>query len=374
MDWQKISHQIKEKALSLGFCAVGITDTDLSEDIPRFEAWLEKNYHGDLTFLTENKEKRYDPSLLHSSTLRVVSVAMNYLPPNAQFAKTLNNRGAGYISRYAGGRDYHKLMRKRLKKLGDYIREECTDVDFRPFVDSAPVMERPLAKKAGIGWTGKHSLILNKEQGSYFFLGELLVNLPLICDEPHQGDCGKCQACLQICPTGAIVEPYVVDARKCISYLTIENKKAIPVEYRTLLGNRIYGCDDCQLICPWNRYAQITDEEDFYIKRHFREKSLLDLWDYDEVYFLKITEGSAIRRIGYERWTRNLAVALGNDNGKAENIIALKNKLHKVSNLVDEHIIWAINEQKKKLDIIDVVSRKHQRLINVIKKSMPDSA
>nr|VUD23500.1 Fe-S protein [Salmonella sp. NCTC 7297] len=254
---------------------------------------------------------RARPHELLPGTLRVISVRMNYLPANAAFASTLKNPMLGYVSRYALGRDYHKLLRSRLKKLGEQIQQHCGSLNFRPFVDSAPILERPLAEKAGLGWTGKHSLILNRDAGSFFFLGELLIDLPLPIDQPVEEGCGKCVACMTICPTGAIVEPYTVDARRCISYLTIELEGAIPETFRPLIGNRIYGCDDCQLICPWNRYSQLTDEEDFSPRKALHAPALIDLFSWSETQFLKVTEGSAIRRIGHLRWLRNVAVALG---------------------------------------------------------------
>ncbi len=324
---------------------------------------------------------RARPHELLPGTLRVISVRMNYLPAKAAFAKTLNNPTLGYVSRYALGRDYHKVLRQRLKKLGEMIQDYCLEylpdsqTNFRPFVDSAPVMERPLAAKAGIGWVGKHSLILNREAGSWFFLGELLINLPLPVDTPQEEQCGRCVACMTICPTGAIVAPYTVDARRCISYLTIELEGAIPEEFRPLMGNRIYGCDDCQLICPWNRYSQLTDEVDFSPRAALHAPELIDLFAWNEAKFLRITEGSPIRRIGHLRWLRNIAVALGNALYDESVLIALQSRQGE-SELLDEHIFWAIDQQlaKRSENQIEVQSSQKKRLIRAVEKGLPRDA
>ncbi|SCM51583.1 epoxyqueuosine reductase [Hafnia alvei] len=320
---------------------------------------------------------RARPHELHLGTLRVISVRMNYLPANASFAKTLKNPQLGYVSRYALGRDYHKLLRNRLKRLGDMIQEYCIgiDVNSRPFVDSAPILERPLAAKAGIGWVGKHSLILNKEAGSWFFLGELLLDLPLPVDKPQEEQCGRCVACITTCPTGAIVEPYVVDARRCISYLTIELESAIPEEYRPLMGNRIYGCDDCQMICPWNRFSQLTEEGDFSPRQNLHTPELIALFQWDEKTFLKITEGSAIRRIGHLRWLRNISVALGNAPYDAQIIPLLQSRMG-LSEVLDEHIEWAVKQQQEKRseNAIEIQTSQQKRLIRAIEKGLPRDA
>ena len=320
---------------------------------------------------------RARPHELHPGTLRVISVRMNYLPANASFAKTLKNPQLGYVSRYALGRDYHKLLRNRLKRLGDMIQEYCVgiDVNSRPFVDSAPILERPLAAKAGIGWVGKHSLILNKEAGSWFFLGELLLDLPLPIDKPQDEQCGRCVACITTCPTGAIVEPYVVDARRCISYLTIELESAIPEEFRPLMGNRIYGCDDCQMICPWNRFSQLTEEGDFIPRQNMHTPELIALFQWDEKTFLKITEGSAIRRIGHLRWLRNISVALGNAPYDAQ-IIPLLQSRRGLSEVLDEHIEWAVKQQQEKRseNVIEIQTSQQKRLIRAIEKGLPRDA
>lgn len=311
----QLAQHIKQWGQSLGFQQVGICDTDLSAEEPCLQAWLDKQYHGEMAWMARHGMLRARPHELLPGTLRVISVRMNYLPAKAAFASTLKDSSLGYVSRYALGRDYHKLLRQRLKKLGDQIQNYCLEqqsINFRPFVDSAPIMERSLAAKAGIGWVGKHSLILNRDAGSWFFLGELLIDLPLPVDKPQEEQCGRCVACITTCPTGAIVAPYTVDARRCISYLTIELEGAIPEEFRSLMGNRIYGCDDCQLICPWNRFSQLTDEEDFSPRKVLHTPDLLDLFAWNEEKFLRVTEGSAIRRIGHLRWLRNISVALGN--------------------------------------------------------------
>jgi len=344
----QLANHIKKWGKELGFQQVGISDIDLEKHKPRLLQWLEKGYHGSMAFMNAHGAKRYRPDLLVPGTVRIISVRMNYLPPDAQFAKTLKQKQKAYISRYAHGRDYHKVVRNKLKKLGQKIQTHFSDTEFRPFVDSAPVLEHAIAEKAGIGWTGKHSLTINPEAGSWFFLGELFINLPLPVDQPITEKCGSCNACLTICPTQAIVAPYQVDARRCISYQTIENDNEIPESIRPLMGNRIYGCDDCQLICPWNRYAQLTDEADFHTRESLKSPDLLTLLAWDETTFLKNTEGSAIRRIGYEKWQRNIAVALGNAEYCADTVRALKAKLADCSTLVAEHIQWSIEQQELK--------------------------
>lgn len=375
LDLHQLARDIKQWGQELGFQQVGICDTDLTLEEPRLQAWLDKQYHGEMDWMARHGMMRARPHELLPGTLRVISVRMNYLPAKAAFASTLKNPRLGYVSRYALGRDYHKVLRNRLKKLGDRIREHCADVAFRPFVDSAPVLERPLAAKAGLGWTGKHSLILNREAGSWFFLGELLIDLPLPTDQPQEEQCGRCVACITTCPTGAIVEPYTVDARRCISYLTIELEGAIPVEFRPLIGNRIYGCDDCQLICPWNRYGQLTDEDDFSPRAVLHAPPLTELFAWSEATFLRVTEGSAIRRIGHLRWLRNIAVALGNAPWAEENLAALHARQGE-SALLDEHISWAIAQQlaRREENTIEVQKNQHKRLVRAIEKGLPRDA
>ncbi|MDO6634553.1 tRNA epoxyqueuosine(34) reductase QueG [Pseudoalteromonas carrageenovora] len=371
-NYEQLAQQIKVWGQELGFSEVGITDIDLSKHEAQLQRWLDAGYHGSMDYMAAHGMKRARPAELVPGTQRVISVKMNYLPPDASFAKTLKNTEKAYISRYALGRDYHKLMRNRLKKLGQKIEQEIGAYGFRPFVDSAPVLERQLAEKAGLGWRGKHSLLINQEAGSWFFLGELFVDLPLPIDDENTFEgCGKCVACITLCPTGAIVEPYVVDARKCISYLTIEHQGAIPQQYRALLGNRIYGCDDCQLVCPWNRYGKITDEQDFHPRTQLKDKDLLELFTWDEATFLKKTEGSPIRRIGHERWLRNLAVGLGNADFSPKIVFALEDKALKCSELVLEHINWALTQQNDKQR---VQLRKTLRLIRIVEKGLPRDA
>jgi epoxyqueuosine reductase len=391
-DLHQLAQNIKAWGEALGFQQVGIADIDLSRHEHKLQAWLDAGYHGQMNFMAEHGMKRARPAELLPGTLRVISVRMDYLPPDAKFAQTLKNKNTAYISRYALGRDYHKLLRNRLKKLGEKIRSECTTANFRPFVDSAPVLEHALAEKAGIGWTGKHSLTLNKEGGSWFFLGELFIDIPLPVDEPVEEQCGSCNACITICPTQAIVAPYIVDAKRCISYLTIELKGAIPEEFRRALGNRIYGCDDCQLICPWNRYAKLTKESDFHPRDMLQDKTLAELACWDESTFLKNTEGSAIRRIGHERWQRNIAVALGNAHYSQQICEVLTELEVSGTDLVKEHAQWALKEQEAKkqlsLKVVNIsddtatddsllpkqAQRLNQRLIRSIEKGLTRDA
>ena len=371
---EKLSIDIKQWARELGFQHVGIADVNLKQHEAFLQSWLDKGYHGDMDYMAEHGTMRSRPDELMPGTVRVISVGMNYLPPDASFAHNLKNTQAGYVSRYALGRDYHKVLRQRLKKLGQKITECCQSLSFRPFVDSAPVLEHALAEKAGIGWTGKHSLTLNKQSGSWFFLGELFINIPLPTDEPMEESCGDCVACMTICPTNAIVAPYVVDGRKCISYLTIENKGAIPEEYRKAIGNRIYGCDDCQLVCPWNRYGQITDETDFSPRALLHQQPLVVLFSWSEETFLKNTEGSPIRRIGFESWQRNIAVAMGNADYDDDIINALTAAQETATDMVREHIEWAIRQQQQSGKYQSSQARKTLRLIRTVEKGMPRDA
>lgn len=343
---QQLARQINLWASELGFQQCSIVDPDLTLDYQRLQHWLEQGYHGQMGYLENHGDLRQSPYKLVPGSCRIISVRMDYLPPDTQAIKILNSPDKAYIARYTLGRDYHKTLRKRLSQLGDKIRSQCNELGFRAFVDSAPLMERPIAEQAGLGWVGKHTLILNRHAGSWFFLGELLINLPLPVHEhgAAQKHCGRCTACLDICPTQAFPRPYVLDARRCISYLTIEHKGTIAEELRPLMGNRIFGCDDCQLICPWNRFARHTKESDFHPRHNLDNISLLELFNWDEAAFLKRTEGSAIRRTGYEGWQRNLAIALGNSRGGATIIAALKQKRPACSPMVQEHIDWAINQ------------------------------
>ncbi len=370
---EKLAQDIKLWGRELGFDQVGITGVDLTEEESRLQAWLAAGFHGEMEYMARHGLMRARPAELQPGTQAVISVRMNYLPPDALIAHTLQEGSLAYISRYALGRDYHKVLRQKLKQLGEKIQTAVGPYGFRPFVDSAPILERPLAAKAGLGWIGKHSLLLNQQAGSFFFLGELLVDLPLPADSAGGGDCGQCVACMTICPTGAIVAPYTVDARRCISYLTIEYGGAIPLELRPLLGNRIYGCDDCQLICPWNRYATKSQHPDFHPRQELLAPELLALWQWDETRFLKATEGSAIRRIGFEKWQRNLAVALGNAPYCSSIVDSLRQRSGNVTPLVQEHLEWAITQQEAKR-ANNPRNPKTERLIRCIQKGMPDHA
>ncbi|MCE9680567.1 tRNA epoxyqueuosine(34) reductase QueG [Shewanella sp. AS1] len=378
---QQLAVNIKQWGKALGFAQIGICDTDLTQEEPRLQAWLDKGYHGEMNYMASHGMMRARPQELHPGTLRVIAARMDYLPPQAEFATHLRDPNLAYISRYASGRDYHKLMRNRLKNLGQQIEAELESLgldkpNFRPFVDSAPVLERPLADKAGIGWTGKHSLLLSREAGSWFFIGELLIDLPLPVDIPVTEECGSCVACIKSCPTGAIVEPYVVDGSKCISYLTIELQGAIPVELRGAIGNRIYGCDDCQLVCPVNSQAPLTQESDFHIRDSLKQPKLLELFAWSETEFLELTQGSAIRRIGYQRWLRNIAVALGNAPYSDEIVTALKARREQVDALVAEHIDWAlVQQQKQQAEAPEPLpNRKTQRVIRTVTKGLARDA
>lgn len=348
---QKLSSNIKKWAKELGFDGVGITDTDLNTEGKKLQDWLVKGYHGEMKWMADHGDMRYTPESLLPDTQRVISVRLNYLPENSEHIRTLKEPNKAYIARYALGRDYHKLVRKRLATLAKKIEAAALDTGLTPpsqrgFVDSAPVLERPLAEKAGLGWTGKHTLVINREAGSWFFLGEIYTSLPLQIDVPQQEEhCGSCTACLKVCPTDAFPEPYVLDARRCISYLTIENKGAIPEEFREPMGNRVFGCDDCQAICPWNKYAHATDEKDFSPRHQMDNSNLLELFLWDEKTFLKKTEGSPLRRIGYEGWQRNLAIGLGNAPSSEAIIDALNTAKSKTNAMVQEHIEWAIQQQ-----------------------------
>ena len=396
INYPQLVEKIKCWGKELGFSQLGITDIDLSQHEQALEKWLANNYHGNMDYMARHGLMRARPAELEPGTVRAISVRLDYLPTKAKCAQILKAKDHAYISRYALGRDYHKLMRKRLQQLGKKITEYCEGFNFRPFVDSAPILERPLAEKAGLGWVGKHSLLLNKEAGSWFFLGELLIDIPLpvtsiestITEANNSkeviNDCGNCVACIKICPTKAIVEPYVVDARRCISYFTIESPDPIPVELRPLMGNRIYGCDDCQLICPWNKYAKLSLENDFQARHQLDEVTLLDTFSWDEVYFLANFQGSPIRRIGFQSWQRNIAVALGNAPWDENIISALENKLTFASEMVTEHIHWAIQQQmlkapqNEKNTNNDTSNNSHSRLnarlIRSIEKGLPRDA
>lgn len=344
----QLANNIKRWGLDLGFDAIGITDIELTKHEDYLNAWVEKGMHGQMDYMHKHGSKRSHPEELVEGTQRVISVRMDYAPSDIKQAEQMLERDEiGYISRYALGRDYHKVLRSRLKKLADKINLEIGDFGYRVFTDSAPVLEKALAEKSGLGWIGKHTNLLDSKTGSWFFLGELYVDLPLPIDAPASNHCGSCQKCIDVCPTQAIIGPYQVDARLCISYLTIELKGAIPTELRSKIGNRIYGCDDCQLTCPWNKFAQTTKEPDFTPRAQLTDQTLVDLFSWSEEEFLKNTEGTAIRRIGYESWLRNIAVALGNSNEKNTSINALKKRQHDAPEIVKEHIQWSLNQQLK---------------------------
>lgn len=371
--YTEIAKKIKTWAVELGFSQAGICDTNLQEHEAALQAWLDKGYHGNMKFMEKHGKMRTRPEELLPGTTRIISVRMDYLPPEANFAGTLSDPLKANISRYATGRDYHKLMRQRLKKLAQKIENELPELNYRPFVDSAPVLERPIAVKAGLGWVGKHSLVLNQEAGSWFFLGELFVNIPLPIDTPQKEQCGSCKACVTSCPTNAIVDDAVIDARRCISYLTIELDEAIPEEFRKPMGNRIYGCDDCQLVCPFNRHAPVTQEKDFFQRKHLQNKDLLELFSWSEEQFLKFTEGSPIRRIGYQRWQRNLSVGLGNAPASPLILQALQDRETSAAGYVLEHIQWAIAQQRSAL-VEAKLPRSTERLIRIIEKGLPRDA
>ena len=336
--------KIRTWGIELGFQQVGITDIDLSEDERRLDLWLGQQHHGEMEYMARHGTKRSRPEELVPQTVSVICVRMNYMSDSgAEPWGVLNDPELAYVSRYALARDYHKLMRSRLKKLGQKISAEVDSFGFRVFTDSAPVLERALARKAGLGWFGKHTNLINREEGSWFFLGEIYTDFSLPIDQPFdQNHCGRCVACIDACPTQAIVAPYQVDARRCISYLTIELRGAIPTQYRSLIGNRIFGCDDCQLVCPWNRFAKLSSEADFSPRHRLDSSSLLELFSWSEADFNARTEGSAIRRISFEQWQRNLAVALGNAPTSKEVVGALTTSLADATPLVAEHIHWAL--------------------------------
>jgi epoxyqueuosine reductase len=340
--------RIRRWGMELGFQQLGIADIDLHTAETQLHAWLQAGYHGEMAYMSRHGSKRSRPAELEPGTLSVISARMDYLPQTGRDPwQVLQDDSLAYVSRYALGRDYHKLMRKRLQQLAHRIGEAIGRFGYRVFVDSAPVMEKPLAQKAGLGWVGKHSNLLHREAGSWFFLGEIYTDLPLPPDSPVSAHCGSCRACIDVCPTAAIVEPYVVDARRCISYLTIEHKGTIPEALRPLLGNRIYGCDDCQLICPWNRFARYSAEPDFSPRHRLEAPDLLALFAWDETQFLRNLEGSPIRRIGHEAWLRNIAVALGNAAHSDTIVAALQQRLGHPSPVVQEHVRWALARQQQ---------------------------
>lgn len=351
---------LRREAIDLGFGDIRVSDTDLSVAGPRLKEWLDAGRHGDMNYMRERAHLRLNPQELQPGTVRVLTVRMDYLPDTSEMRQAVDWRNKevdrwdrpdqAVVAIYARGRDYHKVLRQRLQSLADVIEKKIGPFGYRVFVDSGPVMEVELANKSGLGWRGKHTLLLNREAGSMFFLGEILVDVPFPVDEPITSHCGECSACINICPTQAITAPYQLDARRCISYLTIEHQGSIPAELRPLMGNRVYGCDDCQLVCPWNKFAQLSSVPDFLPRHGLEHADLLNLWSWSEDDFLSKHEGSPIRRIGYQSWRRNLAVGMGNalraSNmdalGKEKIITALEQALPGASELLKEHIEWAL--------------------------------
>ena len=350
-DYGKLSEKIKAWGRELGFQAVAISVPQLAQAETRLLDWLSHGYHGEMHYMASHGVKRSRPAELVPGTVTVISARLDYLPPDAcNSEEVLANADKAFISRYALGRDYHKTLRNRLQKLADKIQESIGPFGYRVFTDSAPTMEVELASQAGLGWRGKHSLLLSREHGSWFFLGEIFTDLPLPPDPTQSNHCGTCTRCISACPTQAIIAPYQVDARRCISYLTIELKGSIPLDLRPLMGNRIYGCDDCQLACPWNRHAQLSLEKDFMVRHGLDAPDLVALFSWNEEDFLARTAGSAIHRFGFERWLRNIAIALGNAQSSDAVLQALSERLNYPSELVQEHVAWALAQHGQSCD------------------------
>ncbi|AFC85345.1 iron-sulfur cluster binding protein, putative [Frateuria aurantia DSM 6220] len=348
IDYHHLARRIKYWAGELGFADTGIADVALGDDEGHLQRWLDAGFHGEMDYMARHGMKRARPAELEPGTRRVISVRMDYIPPGLPHAwEVIADPAAGYVARYALGRDYHKLMRNRLQKLAERIREVTGDFGYRAFVDSAPVLEKALARNAGLGWIGKHTVVINRRAGSYFFLGELYTDLPLPVDAPASAHCGSCSRCIDICPTRAIVAPYRLDARRCISYLTIELQGSIPEPLRAPIGNRIFGCDDCQLVCPWNKFAQLSTEPDFAPRHQLDGPRLIDLFSWSEATFLDRTQGMAIRRTGHAGWSRNIAVALGNATPTPAVWSALMSRALDPSDLVREHVQWALARQRQ---------------------------
>ena len=348
LDLPALSQAIKDWGRELGFQQVGIAGLDLASHEAHLQRWLAAGYHGEMDYMAAHGNKRSRPDELVPGTLRVISLRMDCLPGDTQMSQRLGEPEKAYVSRYALGRDYHKLIRKRIQQLAERIQQAIGPFGYRAFVDSAPVLEKAIAEQAGLGWIGKNTLVLNRKAGSWFFLGELFVDLPLPVDAAHTDEhCGRCRACLDICPTAALVGPYRLDARRCISYLTIELKGAIPVELRPLIGNRVFGCDDCQIVCPWNRFARPTQQSDFQPRHQLDNAELATLFRWSEEEFLSRTEGSPLRRTGYQNWLRNLAVGLGNAPSSIPVLEALQARRDDPSELVREHVVWALEQHPK---------------------------
>ena len=342
----RLAAKVKSWGRELGFQAVGIADTDLTAAEPRLRAWLDSGFAGELDYMRRHGAKRTRPASLVPGTLRIISARMDYRPDAVDASRVLADGGKAFVARYALGRDYHKVLRSRLQRLAQRIAREIGEFGYRVFTDSAPVMEVEVARKAGLGWRGKHTLLIAREAGSFFFLGDIYTDLPLPPDAPVEEHCGSCRKCIDVCPTKAIVAPYRLDARRCISYLTIELKGSIPPELRPLIGNRVFGCDDCQLVCPWNRYARLTGEPDFRVRHGLDCAELVELFAWTEDEFRRRMAGSAIMRIGYERWLRNLAVGLGKAPKSARARAALRSRAGESSALVREHVAWALERQR----------------------------
>jgi len=350
VDFAGLKARIRTWGAELGFSQIGIADVELGDAEARMLDWLSRGFHGEMLYMERHGTRRSRPAELVPGTLRVISARLDYWPADAADSDAvLANGKQAYVSRYALGRDYHKVLRGRLQKVADRIEQDIGAFRYRVFTDSAPVLEVELAVKAGLGWRGKHTLLLDREAGSWFFLGEIYTDLPLPVDEIQNDHCGTCRRCIDVCPTQAIVAPYQLDARRCISYLTIEHPGSIPEELRALIGNRVYGCDDCQLVCPWNRFAQASELDDFRIRHGLDCAALLELFAWSAEEFERKLEGSAIRRIGYERWLRNIAVGLGNASGDRAILHTLEARRDHSSQLVREHVAWAIGEQQRKL-------------------------
>lgn len=371
----ELTREIRAWGLELGFQQVGIADLDIAQDEARLMQWLEQGRHGEMQYMQRYGRSRARPDEIVPGTIRVISVRMDYVAPEARCAEEVLNDGTmAYVSRYALGRDYHKLMRRRLAQLAERIQARIDQTiatatpndalpgasTYRVFVDSGPVLEKAFAQRAGLGWIGKHTNVLHQRAGSWFFLGEILTSVPLPVDAPATNHCGTCHACIDICPTQAIIAPYELDATRCISYLTIESHQAIPLEFREAMGNRIYGCDDCQLVCPWNKFARESAEPDFKVRHGLDSASLVSLFAWSETQFLTRTEGSAIRRIGHTSWLRNIAVALGNAPTSDEVLDALRAREHHPSELVREHVKWALQQHAERAQRSQALSLESQ--------------
>ena len=343
LDADALLADIRGWAAELGFARIGVANIDLAQDEAHFLDWLRAGFAGEMGYMSRHGSKRTRPAELVPGTVSCLSARLDYWPGEAEDAgHVLADPTMAYVSRYAIGRDYHKVLRRRLQQLCDRIVGRVGPLGYRAFVDSAPVLEKALARNAGLGWIGKHTNLIDSSAGSYFFIGEIYLSVALPLDAPSTAHCGTCSACLPACPTGAIVAPYRLDARRCISYLTIELEGSIPIELRHAIGNRIYGCDDCQLVCPWNKFARPTAEKDFAVRHGLDRARLIELFAWSEAEFLEKTRGSAIRRIGFERWLRNVAVALGNAPSSPEVVAALRARSGEPSALVREHVAWAL--------------------------------